>query len=286
MSALWRTPDNSRTPERVVVQGPGWMGSKDARLYLQYHEALTQEGLGVLSVDYREIRRDDHSAALVLERQIRDLENAVTYVQALDFVDPNSIGAFGNGATGASNAIMLASRDVRVSAVVAQFPISDGPEWLRGMRNAEEWAVFLHDLEVDREQRIAGRGRLVDPVREITLPFKEREATGAKSDVANRVPKEVSLAVADAVMSYRPLRAMPFVTAPTLFITVEGDLVTPEKHAMDLYESARCERKLMVHRDTTHYRSYETHGAETCSAIAEWFDQHLGAKSRVTRRTG
>ena len=31
-----------------IVQGPGWLGLKDAKLYLRYHEALTEAGFAVL----------------------------------------------------------------------------------------------------------------------------------------------------------------------------------------------------------------------------------------------
>ncbi|HLU30337.1 MAG TPA: peptidase S15, partial [Acidimicrobiia bacterium] len=36
-----------------IVQGPGWLGLKDAKLYLPYHEALTAAGFAVLIFDYR-----------------------------------------------------------------------------------------------------------------------------------------------------------------------------------------------------------------------------------------
>ncbi|GMA96817.1 hypothetical protein GCM10025881_36410 [Pseudolysinimonas kribbensis] len=53
ISAIWRTPDTVDGPVRAIVQGPGWLGLKDAKLYVRYHEALTAAGFGVLVFDYR-----------------------------------------------------------------------------------------------------------------------------------------------------------------------------------------------------------------------------------------
>ena len=49
IAAIWRTPDEVTGPLRAIVQGPGWLGLKDAKLYVRYHEALTAAGFGVPS---------------------------------------------------------------------------------------------------------------------------------------------------------------------------------------------------------------------------------------------
>ena len=42
ISGILRLPDGSSSePWPGIVQGPGWLGLKDAKLYLPYHEALT-----------------------------------------------------------------------------------------------------------------------------------------------------------------------------------------------------------------------------------------------------
>jgi len=43
IDALWRTPDAGTGPFRAIVQGPGWLGLKDSKLYVRYHEALDRE---------------------------------------------------------------------------------------------------------------------------------------------------------------------------------------------------------------------------------------------------
>ena len=65
ISALWRTPDDGAGPFRAIVQGPGWLGLKDAKLYVRYHEALTTAGFGVLIFDYRGFGDSDGDRGLL-----------------------------------------------------------------------------------------------------------------------------------------------------------------------------------------------------------------------------
>ena len=53
MSGILRSPDDPTNRCPAIVQGPGWLGLKDAKLYLPYHEALTGAGYQVLIFDYR-----------------------------------------------------------------------------------------------------------------------------------------------------------------------------------------------------------------------------------------
>ena len=43
---ILRTADDAGPgPRPAIVQGPGWLGLKDSKLYVRYHEALTAAGL-------------------------------------------------------------------------------------------------------------------------------------------------------------------------------------------------------------------------------------------------
>jgi hypothetical protein len=101
ISALWRTPDEVDGPLRAIVQGPGWLGLKDAKLYERYHQAFTDAGFGVLVIDYRGFGDSGGPKnTLSPSAQLTDLLNAVTYVTTRDDVAADSIGAFGTGAAG------------------------------------------------------------------------------------------------------------------------------------------------------------------------------------------
>jgi uncharacterized protein len=287
LPGLWRTPEHLEGRLRAVVQGPGWFGAKEAALYEPYHEALTAAGIGVLVIDHGGFAPSDPPERISLSRQVGELRDALTYLTTRDDVEPMALGVLGNGATGGGNAVLVAAADDRVRAVVTQFPIADGARWLRGMRSDAQWAAFLEELAADRVERVGGgRGRLVDPLNEITVPSPERRRSGVKADIADRVPRRAALALADEVLTYRPLSAASDVHAPMLVIAVEGDVVTPESHAIDIYEAARCTKALLMQHGTTHYASYTTNGDLVREHIVHWFDEHLGPRPLTLRTEG
>jgi len=282
VSALWRTPDDTPDRLRAIVQGPGWLGLKDAKLYVRYHEALTDAGFGVLVIDYRGFGDSGGARELSPRNQLADLVNAVTYLTTREDVDADAIGVFGTGGTGGGNAVLLADADPRVRAAVSQVPVADGEDWLHRMRSESDWLAFLQSLDEDRRQRVlTGEGRRVHPREEIMVPTAERRTTTIKADVDDRIPNAVSLAAADEILAYKPIDAARRLTTPLLVIGVEGDATTPTDHAVALYEAARGPRRLVMQRNTTHYAAYDRYWASVTPLIVDWFDRHVRAAGVV-----
>jgi len=276
ISALWRTPDTAPAPLRAIVQGPGWLGLKDAKLYVRYHEALCEAGFGVLVIDYRGFGDSGGAKELSPRVQLEDLVNAVTYLTTRDDVDADAIGVFGTGGTGGGNAILLAAADPRVRAVVSQVPVADGGDWLHRMRSESDWLAFLASLEADRKERvITGKGRRVHPREEIMVPTAERRTTTVKADVDDRIPLDVSLAAADEILAYKPIDAAHGLGTPLLVIGVEGDATTPTDHAIALYDAAAGPKKLIMQRHTTHYAAYDKYWEAVTPLIVDWLDRHV-----------
>ena len=285
IAALWRTPDVYDRRVCAIVQGPGWIGLRDARLYVPYHEALTAAGFGVLALDYRGFGASQGIPhRLPVHDQITDLVNAVTYLTTRNDVDADSIGAFGSGGTGGGNVILLAARDRRIRAVVSQVPVADGADWLHRMRTEHEWMTFLKALDEDRRTRVlTGEGRLVHPREEIMVPTPERRATAVKADVDERIPSAVSLSAADEILAYRPIDAARELRTPLMVIGVENDATTPTDHAIALYEAARGPRQLVMQRKTSHYAAYDQYREIVTPMIVDWFNRYLVSGDVVIR---
>ncbi len=277
ISALWRTPDEVHGPIRAIVQGPGWLGLKDAKLYVRYHEALAAAGFGVLVFDYRGFGDSEGDTGVLSPgNQLADLRNAVTYLTTREDVIADAIGAFGTGGTGGGNAVLLAAHDGRVRAVVSQVPVADGRDWLHRMRQEHEWLAYLAELEQDARLRVTtGKGRLVHPREEIMIPTPERKTTTVKSDVDERIPTAISLASAEAIMEYQPIVAATGLTTPLMVIGVENDATTPTDHAEALFAAAVGPKSLIIQRKTSHYAAYDRYWTEVTPRLVEWFDRYV-----------
>lgn len=284
LGGLWRVPDGGG-PFPVVVQGPGWLGLKDAKLYERYHRAFTDAGFAVLVFDYRGFGdsggpRDRIDPA----GQLADLVNAVSYVTTREDVVSDAVGVFGTGGTGGGNAVLLAEADRRVKVAISQVPVADGADWLHRMRSEYEWLAFLEALEVDRRLRVTtGVGRLVAPREEIMVPTAERRATTIKADVDDRVPGLVSLASAEAIIGYRPIDAARRLTTPLMVVGVEGDATTPTDHATALFEAAAGPKTLVMQRHTTHYAAYDRYWRQVTPRMVAWLTRYLRGCDVVVR---
>lgn len=265
-------------PAPVIVQGPGWLGLRDAKLYKPYHAALLATGFAVLVFDYRGFGDSEGDATYLDPRsQVEDYRSAATYLETRGDIDATRIGAFGSGGTGGGNAIMAAGLDTRFRAVVSQLPIADGREWLRRMRREYEWIEFLQRVKADSRQRATSNtSEMVAPRDGIMVPTPERKTTSVKADVDDRVPSQVALASAQAIFEYRPIDVVDRI-APraAMFICVENDATTPEDHAYALYEKAGTPKRLVVQTNTTHYGAYAQYAEIVPPLIAEWFEMHL-----------
>lgn len=278
ISGLFRTPEEGSGPWRGIVQGPGWLGLKDAKLYVRYHEALTNAGFAVLIFDYRGFGDSEGEQVLSPAIQLQDLRNAVTYLGSRGDVDVDAIGVFGTGGTGGGNAVLLAGCDRRIRAAVCQVPVADGRDWLHRMRSEDEWLEFLRALDTDRHERVTtGKGRLVHPREEIMVPTKERRATNVKADVDEKIPTSIPLSAADEILEYQPIEAARRLRTPLLVIGVEGDATTPTDHAEALYAAALGPRQLIMQRHTTHYAAYDRYWQVVTPRIIEWFDRYVRA---------
>lgn len=265
-------------PVAAVVQGPGWLGLRDAKLYGPYHDALLAAGIAVLVFDYRGFGDSEGDATYLDPRfQVEDYRSAATYLETRQEIDPRRLGAFGSGGTGGGNAIMAAGVDDRFKAMVSQVPIADGRDWLHRMRREHEWLEFLERVRLDRLERVrSGQGELVAPRDGIMVPTPERKTTTIKADVDDRVPKQVALASAEAIFEYRPIDVVDRISPrASMFICVENDWTTPEDHSYALYERAGGPKRLVVQTGTTHYAAYAQYREIVAPLIAEWFDCYL-----------
>lgn len=271
-------PELFHGPIPGIVQGPGWLGLRDAKLYAPYHESLTSAGFGVLVFDYRGFG-DSGGDAMFLDpsEQVSDIRAGLTYLETLPEFDARRLGLFGSGGTGGGNAIIAAGQDKRVRAVVSQVPVSDGRDWLHRMRPEHAWLAFQDDVRNAHHRYVAsGELVMVSPRHELMVPIPQREQLAIKKDVDDRVPAKVALLSAQSIMEYRPIDFVSRIAPRALMIiAVEHDAVTPEDHAESLYQLSGSPKRLVIQTGTTHYGAYAQYRDLVNPMIVEWFKTHL-----------
>jgi uncharacterized protein len=289
LRGLFRTPDVlPDEPMPALVQGPGWLGMAEAQSYLSWHEGLTAAGYAVLAFDYRGFGRSEGERGWVRpEWQLEDLLNAVTYLETRPEVNRYRLGTFGIGGTGGGNAIMAAAVDSRIRAVVAQSVVADGEDWLHRMRREYEWVAFKQRVEEDRRRWVTeGTGEMVDPRQDLMVETPERRQVGHKRDVDGLIAPEFYLKSADFIMRYRPIDYIAKIAPRAVMITsVVDDVVTPEDHAVALYEAAGAPKKIIRQSETTHYRSYGEYYPAVMPQIVDWYNRHLSYTPIQSRET-
>ncbi len=262
-----------------IVQGPGFLGLRDAKHYALMFEKLCAAGYACLCFDYRgwgDSEGKDRGWVMPM-LQVEDIRNAISYMQTRADVDPNRIATYGSGGTGGGNAVYVAAIDERVKCAVCYLGISNGRDWLHSMRREYEWVDYLKRVGEDRKKRaLTGQGEIVSAREEIMVATPERKTTTIKKEVADKIPDQMPLQCAEAIIEYSPEDVVHKI-APrgTLFIAVENDAVTPEAQSIRLYEKAGEPKKLVIFRQTTHYGIYNDYFNEVAANVVDWYNRYL-----------
>jgi hypothetical protein len=204
----------------AVVLAPGW--GETAASIEKYAARFAERGLVAMVIDYRgwgrsggylqtvdEVRTDDRlrfsqmtarvritRKRIVPRDQILDIRNALYYLQGEPGVDRSRVGVWGIDMAG-GHAVVIASTDARVKAVVAQSPVIPG-------RDAPRKASA--------------------PAGELLLAEQKRARTGQTSLVRGSADAETRLALAE----YHPfwhVEQIPDKTA-VLFVVAEKSAKT------------------------------------------------------------
>ncbi|MER7542553.1 alpha/beta hydrolase [Actinomadura sp.] len=286
MSGLLYMPDGPGPHPAVVLAG-GWCYVKEVAQPL-FAEVFAQAGVAALVIDYRHFGGSTGEPRRHIDpwRQIEDYRNAVSYLQALDTVDENRIGAWGISYSG-GHVLILGAIDPRVRAVCSVVPVIDGWDNLRLSHGTVSLRVLQQALDQARAKLYrTGEHTYIDhqPV-ELgavgTFPFPASRETFARIK-ASEAPGYEGSATAQSTEMLLAYSVRPFLTrlvsTPTLMCVAEGDDHTHWDLAAEAFEQIPGPRKKFhVVPRSTHLTLYEDVDVrrQTAAVAAEWFTEHL-----------
>jgi len=285
LSGYLYIPADSRGAGKLpgIVCCHGYSGMKDLHL-LPVPERLVEHGYAALAFDQRGFGKSEGIRARNIPmEQVRDIRNAITFLQQQPQVNPVRIGLYGTSFGGA-NVVYTAAIDERVKCTVAVGAIGNGQRWLKSLRRYWEWVSFLQELEEDNIRRVlTGKSKRVE-MREIAPPdppgLKIGELTKGKVGPSEIYTDGYPLENAEATMEYKPEEMVCRVSPrPICFIYGEKDTFVPPEEAKSLYHMAGEPKKLVEIPGITHYEVYKFASPEGYEKVMkealEWYKQYL-----------
>ncbi|CAM9775419.1 unnamed protein product [Ectocarpus fasciculatus] len=275
----------------IVLMAHGMGGQKDMGLG-KYAEAFTERGIATLVFDYRTFGGSDGMPRNLVDpwRHVEDYIAALDYVRGpslADVIDSSRVALWGTSFAGGHVLNVAAADDVPsrvgdIRAIISQVPHLDGRAAskrslkMRGKAGALKMAAaaigdMLRGLLGMQARYVALVGSR-EEVALMQLSEDERDNYFAKhpSDTLGGWRNQVCARVGAMVGMYSPIKALPKVRAPILFIAAEHDQLCPVGTVREAAEQA-INAKLSIH-DKTHFDIYL---GETLQAILKDMGEHL-----------
>ena len=227
-----------------VVMGHGFSGTQD-RLFVGA-ERFAGAGFAALTFDYRSFGESGGQPRQLvsIKGQLEDWRSAIRFARTLEGVDPERIALWGSS-LGGGHVIVVAAKDPRVAAVVAQVPFNGFPRRVEG-RSTLDTLKLLWAMGIDASRGILGWpphyipmvGKPGEVAVTATPEAQEHIASLAGESRDSLWRNEVAPRALFAMMRYRPGDEAHRLRTPILVSIAERDLETPEELTRQIAERA------------------------------------------------
>lgn len=273
----------------TVVLAGGWCYVREIVMPV-YAQAFAEAGVNAMIFDYRNLGVSDGDNRQHLDpwAQIRDYQNALSFLERHENVDPDRLGVWGISYSG-GHALILAATDPRIKTIVSQIPVVDGYENMRRAHGTMEYRALWDLILKDRALRYEKPGERLylphateDSSKEVSSwPFPETVRTfmQIKETEAPLYQNKSTVESVDLLLNYD---VGPFVKriydTPTLMIVAEGDDLTLWDLEINAFnEIPTNKKKLEVLPHTSHMTLYSDKSkVEKAAEMATaWFVETL-----------
>jgi uncharacterized protein len=297
MAALLYMPEGSG-PHPCIVMGGGWCYVKELAQPL-YAQVFARSGFAALIFDYRYMGGSGGEPRQHIDpwKQLEDYRNAISFVDEMDTIDHDRIGAWGISYSG-GHVLILGALDARVHAVCSIVPVIDGYASMRLTHGTLGLRRLQAALKEARKQLYSTGEHSYLPHQPkdeqdlATWPFPKSRVTFARLK-ETQAPAYEGRATAESTEMLLAYSVWPFVkrlvATPTLIVVAEGDDHTHWDLAAEAYSAIPGPRKKFhVVPKANHLTLYED--ADALAAVAEiaaeWFTEHLASTPQRVAAVG
>lgn len=270
-------PDHFQEDQKspAVVLCHGFAGIKEV-LLPPFAEAFAQNGFVSLVFDYRGFGASEgERGRLFYPEQVRDIRNAITYLQSVPGVDSDRIGLWGTSYGGA-NAIACAAEDSRVKCLTAQLTFGDGERVITSGLTPEAKDKLNATLTKVWTKAVTQNKSMALPPVQILTDEQSKTFLTQMIDKMPQVNTKIPMLFIKYTMEYKPEQVISRLKIPVLLIAAEKDSVNPPEESRSLLAKANEPKKLHMIGGATHYECYEGEKFQQASDQAvEWFKRFI-----------
>jgi pimeloyl-ACP methyl ester carboxylesterase len=224
----------SATGVPVVVMAHGLGGTKAMRLDA-FAECFVGAGYACLVFDYRHFGASDGQPRQLLSvrEQLIDWEAAIAFARRLPGVDPDKVVTWGTS-FGGGHSLMMAERDDRLAAAIAQCPFTDGLASTLAIPPLTRFRLTVAAARDGLRQLRKAQPLYVPTTGEpgttafLTAPDSLPGTRAIRSsDFDNRLTARSAI----EVLFYAPGRHTRAITCPVFVALCENDTVAPSRTA-------------------------------------------------------
>jgi len=273
-------PDDYQPGEKrpAIIPNSGYQGFNEfyPRLFARN---LTEAGYVCLGFDYRGFAKSEgDEGRVILDEQVEDIINAVSFLQAQGEVDPDQVGLLGWG-MGGSNVVRAAAQDKRVKAVAALNGFFNGERWLKSIHSYVEWMDIVKMIEEDRVNRVTtGQSQFADTF--IHYPLDPATNAYVQKELAPLSPfgKQTQIQFTDSIMNMNAEKDVAAISPVPLFIGHGKDnLLHPLEESTAMYEAASEPKQFYLIDGKHNDFMYHEHPVfqELVGELTTFFDTHI-----------
>jgi acetyl esterase/lipase len=266
-------PDDGQHPALVINSGYQGFNEFYPKLFA---ERLTARGYVCLGFDYRGMADSEGEKGRVLiEEQVQDVRNAVTFIRSQDDIDPRRVGLAGWG-MGAANVVLAAEKAGDIAGVAALNGFYDGERWLQSIHTYDEFLRIVDEVAQDRVNRVLnGESELADtfahyPLDPATGDYVEKELAQVHG-----FGHPTRLQFTESVLDLKVAHVVANLAPTPLFIAHgERNSLHPYAEARSLYASAVSPKTLYTIDGRHNDFMYGDHPEFVllCDRLYEFFD--------------